>query len=213
MLSDDTTPGTYIDTALPGSILLSPSDGTVVSYRVAGDQGTNFGIAVVRSAGAAGYSEVAASPLAPLALAGTSPSIPVSLPIKAGESVAMNIGDGLGGPGSGAYRYVTTPGASHTYIIPPLTLGGAPANGGTSPTDYVVYNAVVRYCAVPDLKGKKLGQARSALAAADCTVGSIRPAKKRKRKHKVVVAQGVAAGASVSDTAPIDLRLGKSRKK
>jgi hypothetical protein len=213
MLSDNTTPGTYLDTAVPGATLLSPSDGTVVSYRVAGDQGTNFGIAVVRSAGAAGYSAVAASPLAPLAVAGTSPSIPVSLPIKVGESVAMNIGDGLGGPGFGAYRYVNTPGASHRYIIPPLTPGGAPANGATSPDAYVVYNAAVRYCVVPDLKGKKLGQARSALAAADCTVGSIRPAKKKKRKHKVVVSQGVAAGTSVSDTAPIDLRLGKRKKK
>jgi beta-lactam-binding protein with PASTA domain len=79
----------------------------------------------------------------------------------------------------------------------------------------IALQATVRFCSVPALKGKKLGAARQALAAADCTAGAVKKPKKKaaRKKAKFVKSQSAAPGTSISDTAPIDLTLGKAPKK
>ncbi len=66
----------------------------------------------------------------------------------------------------------------------------------------------------PALRGP-LGCARCASTtcspSADCTLGTVkRPKSKAKRKKaRFVRSQSIAAGSSISDTAPVDLKLGK----
>jgi len=73
----------------------------------------------------------------------------------------------------------------------------------------------VRFCSVPNLKGLKIGAAQNALVAADCTVGTLKRPKKKaaRKKAKFVKSQTAVPGTSISDTAPIDLTLGKGPKK
>ncbi len=80
-----------------------------------------------------------------------------------------------------------------------------------SPNEYV-YNATVRYCLTPKLKGMKLKAARNALTAAACAVGKVSPSKK-KREGKFVHSQSIPPGTSLPDAAPIDLKVGKKPKK
>jgi hypothetical protein len=84
----------------------------------------------------------------------------------------------------------------------------------TSGTRQIPISATVRYCVVPNLLGLRLAPAMQALSAASCTLGTVRrPKNKRKRrKAKFVRSVNVAAGTAISDTAPIDLALGKKPK-
>ena len=51
------------------------------------------------------------------------------------------------------------------------------------------------------------------LAAADCALGKVRRPKNEaiRKKAKFVKTESAVAGSSVSDTAPVDLMLGKER--
>jgi beta-lactam-binding protein with PASTA domain len=68
---------------------------------------------------------------------------------------------------------------------------------------------------VPKLAGKSLGQAKSAISAAGCTVGKVTKPKKAKGKL-VVKSSSPAAGSVVSAGTPVNIKLGpkpKAKKK
>ena len=93
--------------------------------------------------------------------------------------------------------------------MPPLDTGPgrSPEFGGPAPAEYAL-SATVRYCLVPKLKGKKPKAAKKALKAADCTFGGKRKSKKHTKKKKVVK-QTVAPGTSISDTAPVAIKVSR----
>ena len=208
ILYDNTVPGTYVNTIGSGASILLAT-GTIISFQVAGGAGTQVGIAALRPAGSAGFSAIAASPLTRLSSTGISPRIPVSVPFSSGDRVALNVGDGPSPSVEGSYGYIAD-GGEYRYIIPPLVPGGPPASGAAALSSEVAYNAVIRFCVVPNVKGMRLSKARAALRASDCTPGKVTP-KKKKRKGKVVVGLTPEPVSQVSDTFPIAIHLGKKK--
>jgi hypothetical protein len=71
-------------------------------------------------------------------------------------------------------------------------------------------------CTVPKLAGKKLGQAKTALVAAHCTLGKVTKPKAKKGKKLgplVVKSSKPGAGATLPDGAKVDLKLGPKPKR
>jgi hypothetical protein len=202
---------TWSQTLLPGSMTTSPSDGTVISWQNR-TQGGPFRLVIIHPSGEQ-FSNVATSdPYAPANFA-ASPVIKTNLPIKAGDQIGIETTSGNGfdatgvtGGVAGAKGIVWAP-----HLAPGQTRSADPLVDGSE----IALNATVRYCAVPNLKGKKLGAAKSALASSDCTVGNVKRPKSKsaRKKAKFVKSQSVPPGTSISDTAPIDLKLGKKPKR
>ena len=196
---------TLVQRTLPaGANVTSPVDGTVVSYRVAVADGT-FAIQVVRFSGDAGQSIANSTPTA-ITTSGISAPVATSLVIQKGDSLGIrNFG---GGDELGAIDNDST----YSLWEPPLIVGTPPRNPDDTVTRFEVgVQATVRYCQVPKVKGKSPKKARSALAAADCTVGKVKKTKKVRKKKKVL-SQSVAPGTAISDTAPVNLKVSRKRR-
>ena len=203
--------GTWANTGLPpGANLTSPSDGTIVRWRIVEATGGPFRLRVLTPVGGITYTGAGTGPPVTPTTNATE-TFPANLPIKAGQIVGYdntNNSDTIG--------FTTATGATYTDWNPALADGDTlPYTNPYGANGELGFNADVRYCIVPALTGTKIGAARQALAAADCTVGKIRrPTNKaRRKKAKFVRAQSAVAGSSISDTAPIDLVLGKVRHK
>lgn len=204
---------TFAQTALPGSLVASPHDGTVVSWQ-ARLEGGPFNLRVVHPLGGTSYIGTGKSADYTPASFEASPVVPTSLPIKAGDLIGLETTSGNGLDVFGGAS--PTPGATGVgWALPALSSTEPDASFPLEPDIEIALRATVRYCVVPDLNGMKLATATTALAAADCTLGAVTtPKKKSKRKKaKFVVRQSAPAGTSISDTAPIDLKLGKKAKK
>ncbi len=204
-------PSTWTNTALPpGGTLTSPSDGTIVRWRIVGAEGGPFELRVLTPVGGTTYTGAGTGP-PQIPTTDATQTFPASLPIKAGQIVGFDSTRAMD-----MFASMAAPGATYTDWNPPLADGSTIPYTNPYGADYeIAFNADVRYCVVPPLTGMKLGAARRALTAADCAVGRIvRPKQKaRRRKAKVVRAESVAAGSSISDTVPIDLTLGKKGHK
>jgi hypothetical protein len=198
-------PVTDVNVALPeaGAMVASPLNGTIVSWRAIVGSPGGLGLRVIEPAAGGAYRGGGAT--AATATAGGTQTFSANLPIKAGDLIGLDIGGGtvLSSP--------TIPGAIVKQWQPPL------GDGESVPPDTFTntelgYNADVRYCLVPKLKGMKLGPARQALSQAACTVGRLtRP--KRKGKAKLVKSQSVPPGTALADGAAVDLKLRRNPKK
>jgi hypothetical protein len=152
--------GTDVQTALPGATVVSPSDGTVVSWQVIGASGGPFHLQVVHPLGGGLFTSSGSATSGAI----TGPGVltfSANLPIKAGDQVGLeaNSGDKIG--------YVATAGATFEGWAPPLLDGGSgQAPGGTGPGE-LGFNATVSEAAGPT------GDRAAALAAC----------KKRAKKH------------------------------
>src|SRR3954451_25248495 len=200
---------TFFNTKLiDGSDPASPVDGTVTSWAVGRPDGS-FSLRVLRKVGPVSWAAFAGDDERQLVFdPAPSPPQPTSLPIKKGDLIALVDGGGT----NLAHSNI----GSSVILESPAEVGGPPPLlFTTSTTNNYIFNATVRYCLVPNVIGKKEPAARSALAAADCTVGQIlKPKKKGKRKKaKFVRATSIAAGTAVSDTTAVDLTFGKKPKK
>jgi hypothetical protein len=185
--------------------IVSPVDGTVISYQVAPSNGT-FSIQVLRNLREISYASVRSSPPTPVNVTGVSAPIPTDLGLRRGDLIGIRdftVGDTLGGANNGA-----------TYAAwgPPLEDGAVSREPNFAAKAYELgLSATVRYCQVPALKGLSLRRARAALAGGDCKLGKVTKARKRSRR-KVVVSQSEKAGKAVSDTAPIDLKVSRRQR-
>ena len=204
------TSGTLIISALPAPLVAaSPVDGTVVSWSFIGSATGPYAPRIVRPAGASGMAVGAGTGAGQNGVAAPAISgpFPTSLPIRKGDFFGINI------PNSGVIAYRAGPGAgTGTLYSPPLADSGPPvAAFDNYPNEEEMMAATVRYCIVPKVKGKSPKAARKALTAADCKVGKTKKSKKRQKKKKVL-SQSVAPGTSISDTAPIDLKVSQKQK-
>jgi len=71
-------------------------------------------------------------------------------------------------------------------------------------------------CIVPKLVGKKLGQAKAALRKAHCNLGKVlkpKHMKGRRRGALVVKSSTPAAGTTLADGSPVDLKVGHKHRK
>ena len=184
----------------PG-IATSPTDGTVVSWRFIG--AGPLTPRVIHPVGGGLYVGAGTGAPAPGAGAGQlSQPIAVSLPIKKGDLFGFDL---LAGSSFSAHN---SPSGALVGWDPLLADGGAGrAPGGPSPREALI-QATVRYCVVPKVKGKTPKAAKNALRGADCTVGKVKKSKKTTKKKKVIK-QSVAPGTSISDTAPVDLKVSR----
>jgi hypothetical protein len=202
---------TFAQTALPGATVASPTDGTIVSWRNR-TLGGPFRLVVVRPVGAQ-YSNAGTSDAYQPANFAASPVIPVSLPVLKGDLIgietttgngfdAVGIDDGIPGATARAWTF------PHLAPGPPRT--GDPLVAGSE----IAMQAVVRYCAVPKLKGKRVKAARKALTAGGCTLGKVkRPKGDARAGAKFVRRQTAPAGSSISDTAKVGIKLGPKPQK
>ena len=200
-------PATVTNYSLPApATATSPVDGTAVSWRFIGAGGP-LTPRVLRSVNGTTLTGAGSgTPQNATSTAGISGPFPVSLPIKRGEF--------FGADGATGASLSTAPaaGAVSLYFDPGLANGGP----GQSPTgtnaEEDALSATVRYCLVPKLKGLTGKGARRALQAADCTLGKITKAGKRRHRVKRIRTQSVKAGKSISDTQPIDLTISRKKK-
>jgi len=199
-------PVTDVNIALPehGATAVSPADGTIVSWRVIVGSTGGLAIRVIEPAAGGAYRGAGTSAAA---ASGTgTQSFSANLPIKAGDLIGLDIG-------SATVKWASlVPGATVKQWQPPLADGASLVPSDTFDNSELGYNADVRYCLVPKLKGKKLGAARQALGQAACTVGKLtRP--KKKGKAKFVKSQSVPPGTALPDGARVDLKLRRKPKK
>jgi hypothetical protein len=124
---------TLLQTALPGAHLASPVSGTIVRWRVnMSGGGLLAGIRVVKPIGPS-RTFLGAPNLVPVATGGV--TVPASLPISAGDRVALDISGTVNGN-------ATTAGAADDRWVPAPGAGTAPAPTA-SDTDEVYFNADV----------------------------------------------------------------------
>lgn len=203
--------GTWTNTGLPmGANLISPSDGTIVRWRIVGATGGPFYLRVLTPVVGTTYTGAGTGPAQTPSTNGTE-TFPANLPIRAGQIVGFDNANN-----SDMFGLKISAGATYTDWNPALADGATlPYTNPYGANGEIGFNADVRYCVVPALTGTKIGAARQALTAADCAVGKIsRPTNKaRRKKAKFVRAVSAVAGSSISDTAPIDLVLGKKGHK
>jgi PASTA domain len=187
-----------------GPNIASPVDGTVINWRTQGFEGTGFRARIIRLGAGNSATSVASGPT--IALTGGTTDQALSLPIAKGEIVAFDNSS----PADHADLAEST-----TY----LAAGWSPAladNAASRPPDFsdgieFAYNATVRYCLVPKIKGKKLGAARKALANAACSLGKVK--RKKGSKGKFVRSQKVPPGTALGDGAPVKVKVGAKPKK
>jgi len=211
----------FQDVPAAGETTATPVDGTLISWAIgSGGAGDRFALRIVRPEGGglytgAGTSSVQTEPPSPGNLQGP---YPVSIPVKAGDFIGIQsqAGNGHLVPGINGQNCLTMPPPFVSFFQTPDLQDGAAGRMPTSKDGIcseLAVSATVRYCLVPRLIGLKLGAAEGALSGQSCTLGQIHRARKRRRRGKFVRAQTIAAGSSVSDTAPIDLTLGRRHKK
>lgn len=88
-------------------------------------------------------------------------------------------------------------------VTPPAT----PAP--TAPAATPAPTAVAANCVVPKLKGRKLADAKKAIARAHCALGTVRKVTSTRVKKGRVVSQGALAGKSLSPGAKVSLVVSK----
>jgi PASTA domain-containing protein len=197
--------GTVANTSLPAPLLAaSPTDGTVISWRFSGEE-VQWTPQVVHPLGGGLYNEGAAGPpQAGNGVPNISGPFPLTLPIKKGDHF------GIAGGNFDVLGVLHSPSAVYVYFMPKLQPGAGQSPFSATGLEEGV-SATVRYCLVPNLRGKKPKAARQELRAADCTVGTKKKSKKRKKKKKVL-GQSVPAGTSISDTQPVNFKVSRKRR-
>ncbi len=191
-----------------GPNLTSPVDGTVINWRTQGFTGGPFRMRVLQLS--AGDVALATGSGPPILLNGGRVDQPVSVPIQKGQLIGFDNSTSV----DRADVVISSPTYFGAGWFPALQDGGpAQPSGPSGPIEFA-YNATVRYCLVPGLKGKKLGAAKQALSAAACRLGTVKKKKGTKgRKAKFVRSQSVTPGTSLADGAAVAVKLGKKPKK
>jgi hypothetical protein len=99
---------------------------------------------------------------------------------------------------SNPYISAVTVAAVSSCPVPGFSAGSGSGGGGSSAK-----------CVVPNVKGKSLASAESAITKAHCTVGNVKRARSSHVKKGKVVSQGAAVGRSLSSGAKVSLVVSK----
>ena len=210
----------------------SPANGVITGWKVkSADDGALYTLKVLRPNGPvslvvatdSNFTAVA-SVAAPSAIpAGTAVSTPTGKIFDYPASLPISKGDYIGELATGAVSDIP----QHTTGGVPKNLtannfSGLPADGAVAPLKAdeqhdLLLQATVKFCNVPDLKGLKLADAQSKLAAADCgstvTNKKLKKNKKNKKKKGKVLSQTVPAGTTAAPGTPVGIKVAKLKKK
>ena len=217
-----TSAGTVsIQTSQAGGVLpnplTSPGNGVITEWKVrSSDDAALYTLRVFTSSGTNSFTAsgrvVAPAPVPP----GTEDAILTypgnSLAIKQGDYIGLLQG---GTPDEGIAQN-TTNGITTNVFANLFT--GDPLDGVSTAfipdqQHELLLQATVKFCNVPNLKGKKAGAARKALAAADCASKlSRKPTKKSKNVGKVTK-QKLKPGVTAPPGTTVPIVVGKAAKK
>jgi hypothetical protein len=203
--------------------IVSPANGVVTAWAVkSGDADAFYTLRIIRPTGIANtYAGAGSSPASgpvpnTVAPTGTILNYTASLPIKLGDSIGLLQG-GLSDVGLPQFQ---SNGLTSNVIANNFT--AQPIDGGTAlltpdQQHELLLQATVKFCKAPDLNRVKSAEAQQALAAADCTSTTKKKKLKRTRKNKKkkgkVLAQSLAPGATAAPGTPVELTVGKLKKK
>ncbi len=219
------------DPATSPNPVVSPANGVITGWKVkSADDGAIYTLKVLRPNGP--VSLVTAtntnftairSVQAPTAVPnGTAVGTPTGLIFDYPASLPISTGDYIGVLTGGAdddVPQITTSGLAKNLIannFSGLPTDGASANLLADEQHDLLLQATVKFCKVPDLKGLKLADAQSKLAAADCgsTVKKkkLKKSKKNRKKKGKVLSQSVAADTTAAPGTPVVIKVAKLKK-
>ncbi len=116
--------------------------------------------------------------------------------------------------GHGHTRTTTSPTTTFKFLVggpKSVTLRVTDNDGNTNSVTQTVN--VERRCVVPNVVGLKLAAAETALQHRDCAVGTIKHKKSSKKKRGRVLKQSLNPGTVHAVGTPVDLTVGKHKKK
>ncbi len=219
------------DPATSPNPVVSPANGVITGWKVkSADDGAIYTLKVLRPNGpvslvtATNTSFTAIrSVQAPTAVPnGTAVGTPTGLIFDYPASLPISTGDYIGVLTGGAdddVPQITTSGLAKNLIannFSGLPTDGASANLLADEQHDLLLQATVKFCKVPDLKGLKLADAQSKLAAADCgsTVKKkkLKKSKKNRKKKGKVLSQSVAADTTAAPGTPVVIKVAKLKK-
>jgi len=213
------------DPATSPNPVVSPANGLITGWKVkSADDGAIYTLKVLRPSGPvslvtatnSNFTSIA-SVQAPTAVpagtgvatpTGTIFDYPASLPITKGDYVGL-----LMGGADDDLPQKTTNGLTQNLIANNFT--GLPADGATAPLladaqHDLLLQATVKFCKVPNLKGKKAKAAKKALAKADCAAKISKQRTGKKRSFGKVIKQKQKAGFTAPPGTTIKVTVGKS---
>jgi PASTA domain len=197
------------NTPLP---LTSPANGVVTDWSVrTDDPGALYTLRILRSVGGTSYQSVG-SIAAPSAVPGTVTDSIItypapSLPIRQGDTVGVAVS----GAASGLPQFTGTNPANVIGFATTFTDGNV-GSFTDVPLHELLLQATVRFCSVPSVKGMKIGAAKQALTAADCTP-KVKKKEARKRKNRAkVLKQKKQPGTTGPPGTVVTILVGKKPK-
>jgi hypothetical protein len=218
-------PCALIQTSLPqpGTAVISPMSGVVVSWRMLGGSSSfQYRLQVLTPGPEGSYTATGFS--APSVPSGSGLQIfPTAIPIQAGQVIAIELDAGA------PLAYAPTLGAGFDRLVPPLGIGdvGTAIPGfsfelgfnaevvAASPAPTAAATGIVpapaadfAACRVPGLGGTRLRPAKKRIRKAGCRVGKVTRPKGVSARTGVVVKQGPKAGRVLAPGAKVNVTLG-----
>jgi hypothetical protein len=194
---------------------VSPTDGVITSWALrTGALAQTYSLAVLHpKADASGYT-ITGFNRAPQPTTGTPDTIYTyaapSVPVLKGDFIGLAAEDA---PGPDIPRHVTgNPGdVVGGYSNFPHQLGDSLGATSMNLNAEMLFQATVKFCKVPDVRGKKGAEAKRLIAAADCTP-KVTKKKAKKKKRRRVVRQKTAAGTTGVPGTTVEIVVGKKKK-
>lgn len=170
-----------MQTQLPetGALVASPANGRIVSWKVSGASGGPLRLRVIRPAGGVSFTGVSTA-FGTITGSGVL-TFQVNLPVKAGDMIGIEptVGTDMLGLNQGIQS------AFYSFWQPPLQDGQTSAPQVAGAQGEWAFNAQIEpNCIVPDVRGKKLKQAKQSLKDANCATGKVKGKKGGKVKSQ-----------------------------
>jgi hypothetical protein len=189
----------------PGTMTAAPANGTITSWQVLDAIGGPLKLRVVHQPSSGLYTGAGSTTSGPITGTGVL-TFTANLPINKGDLIGIDPtagSDTIGGDFAGGS------GSAFVAFPSPLTDGGPGRSPNSSGEGEASFNAqVLLNCIVPKLKGKKIGTARQALAAAGCAAPTI-----KKKGTKVIKKQNPAAGTEIPGNQSVVLKTKPKHKR
>jgi hypothetical protein len=213
------------DPATSPNPVISPANGVITGWKVkSADDGALYTLKVLRASGPVslvtatnsnftGISSLAAPAAVPIGTNAATPTGVIfeypgnNLPIKQGDYLGL-----LSGGDNDDLPQFTTSGLAKNLFA--NNFAALPADGGTAPLladeqHDLLLQATVKFCKVPNLKGKKGKAAKKALAKADCAAKISKQRTGKKRSFGKVIKQKKKAGFTAAPGTQIPITVGK----
>jgi hypothetical protein len=192
--------------------LTSPANGVVTQWSVRTDvPGALFSLRILRPVGGTSYQSVGSAPAPSAVPGGTTDAIITypgqSLPIRQGDAIGVD----AGAAAEGLPQFTST-NATDVIGFAPTFADGNIAAFTDVPLHELLLQATVAFCNVPSVKGRKIGAAKQALTAADCTPKVKKKEARKKKNRAKVLKQKKQPGTTAAPGTVVTILVGKKPK-